>query len=34
MVASLLRPIEGRFRDVIAEVAYSNKERVTITNGK
>jgi len=33
-VASMLRPIEGRFRDVIAEVAYSNKERVTITNGK
>ena len=34
MVASMLRPIEGRFRDVIAEVASSNKERVTITNGK
>mmetsp|Transcript_11952 Transcript_11952/g.16232 ORF Transcript_11952/g.16232 Transcript_11952/m.16232 type:complete len:98 (-) Transcript_11952:424-717(-) len=33
-MASMLRPIEGRFREVIAEVAYSNKIRVTMTNGK
>ena len=33
-MASMLRPVEGRFKDVITEVAYSNKIRVTIENGK
>jgi hypothetical protein len=33
-VASLLRPIEGRLRDVITEVAKSKKIRVNIENGK
>ena len=33
-VASMLRPIEGRYRNVITEVATSNKLRVTIQNGK
>ena len=33
-MASLLRPIEGRFRTVITEVGKSNKIRVNIENGK
>ena len=33
-MASMLRPVEGRFKTVITEVAYSNKIRVTIQNGK
>lgn len=33
-MASMLRPIEGRFREVIEEVAQSNKIRVTMENGK
>ena len=32
--ASLLRPIEGRFRDVITQVAMSNKERINVQTGK
>ena len=32
--ASMLRPIEGRYRKVITEVAESNKLRVTIEGGK
>ena len=32
--ASLLRPIEGRFRDVITQVAMSNKARINIETGK
>lgn len=33
-VASMLTPVEGRLRDVICEVAYSNKIRVNLTNSK
>jgi len=33
-VASMLRPIEGRFKDCLLEVACSNKIRVTMENGK
>lgn len=33
-MASMLRPIEGRYRDVITEVAGSNKLRMTIEGGK
>lgn len=33
-VASMLRPVEGRFKDCLTEVAYSNKIRVTMENGK
>jgi len=33
-VASVLRPVEGRYRDVIAEVASASKMRVNMTNGK
>jgi len=33
-MASMLRPVEGRLKDVIAEVAYSNKIRINMTNGK
>jgi len=30
----MLRPIEGRYRDVLAQVAGSNKIRMTIEGGK
>lgn len=33
-MASMLRPVEGRFKDVITEVAISNKIRMTMTNSK
>ena len=33
-MASLLRPVDGRLKDVISEVAYSNKIRVTMANSK
>ena len=33
-VASMLRPLEGRYKTVVTEVAMSNKLRVTMQNGK
>jgi hypothetical protein len=33
-MASMLTPVEGRLRDVISEVAYSNRIRMNVTNGK
>ena len=33
-IASMLRPVEGRLKEVITEVAISNKLRVTMENGK
>lgn len=33
-MASFLRPIDGRLREVISEVARSNRIRVTVENGK
>ena len=33
-MASMLTPIEGRLRDVICEMAYSNRIRVNLTNSK
>ena len=33
-MASMLRPIDGRLKDVITEVANSNKIRVNMTNAK
>ena len=33
-MASMLTPVEGRLREVICEVAYSNKIRVNLTNAK
>ena len=33
-MASMITPVEGRLREVICEVAYSNKIRVNLTNAK
>ena len=34
LMASMLRPVEGRFRRCIEEIASSSRKRVTVENGK